>query len=215
MASQTKDQSKTLYICDICTELKQISSIKGCTHSFCLDCITKHVSSKLENNVANVPCPGLHCENLLHLESLISVLPKYVVDSWNYVLCMNLLNDLPISYCPFKDCSETLLTDDCKSIVKESECPTCHRLFCAECKVPWHSGIDCEEFRKLDEDERGNDDLMVRKLAKENKWGRCPRCKFYVERIQGCPHITCWCKYEFCYGCGLQWGKDCAGCVRD
>jgi E3 ubiquitin-protein ligase RNF144 len=57
--------------------------------------------------------------------------------------------------------------------------------------VPWHSGIECEEFQRLNEDERGREDLMLRELAKDKKWSRCPQCKFYVERTEGCPHMIC------------------------
>ncbi|CAI0466151.1 unnamed protein product [Linum tenue] len=32
---------------------------------------------------------------------------------------------------------------------------------------------------------------MVMDMAKSNEWGRCPQCKFYVERTEGCPHIIC------------------------
>lgn len=44
----------------------------------------------------------------------------------------------------------------------------CSNLFCAECKVGWHSGIECGEFRKLKR-----------------------KCKFYVEKLEGCFHILC------------------------
>jgi len=45
-------------------------------------------------------------------------------------------------YCPFKDCSALLLkdvpevrssTEPAVVVIKESECPECRRLFCAQC----------------------------------------------------------------------------------
>lgn len=35
----------------------------------------------------------------------------------------------------------------------------------------------------------------------------CPRCNVIVELESGCNHITCRCKHEFCYVCGLDWPK--------
>ncbi|CAN1814497.1 E3 ubiquitin-protein ligase RNF217 [Linum perenne] len=84
-----------------------------------------------------------------------------------------------------------LLVEPQEELIRESECPYCHRLFCAQCGVPWHSDVSCEVFQSLGEDERGREDIMVMEMAKSNKWSRCPRCLFYVERTEGCPHITC------------------------
>ncbi|XP_024630900.1 probable E3 ubiquitin-protein ligase RNF144A [Medicago truncatula] len=138
------------------------------------------------------------------------LLPKELFDKWNDALCEALFVTVPKFYCPFKDCSAMLL-DENEGVedIRESECPFCHRLFCARCHVPWHPGIDCEEYQTLNADERGREDLLVRELANEKKWRRCPTCKFYVEKTEGCLHITCrielvsagWCLFA---GAGLS-----------
>ncbi|GKE32965.1 zinc finger, C6HC-type containing protein [Tanacetum coccineum] len=76
-----------------------------------------------------------------------------------------------------------LLVDDDGGTVTSSECPHCNRLFCAQCKVTWHSGISCSEYQSLKKDERDPSDLMLRDLAKNKAWNRCPNCNFYVEKI--------------------------------
>lgn len=38
------------------------------------------------------------------------------------------------------------------------------------------------------------------------KFKQCPKCKFWVERIEGCSSMACRCGHEFCYDCG---GSDC------
>ncbi|KAM7260130.1 hypothetical protein ACFE04_015871 [Oxalis oulophora] len=106
-------------------------------------------------------------------------------------------------YCPLKDCS-ALLINDGESLVMHSECPYCRRFFCAQCKVPWHAGIECAEFQKLNKDERDAEDLMLLNLAQEKGWKRCPACKFYVEKSMGCLFMRCRCGVTFCYNCGLS-----------
>ncbi|KAG0003099.1 hypothetical protein BGZ79_001697 [Entomortierella chlamydospora] len=39
----------------------------------------------------------------------------------------------------------------------------------------------------------------------KNGWKLCSRCGAVVERAWGCVHITCICRYEFCYTCGEKW----------
>ncbi|RSL65567.1 hypothetical protein CEP53_003621 [Fusarium sp. AF-6] len=46
-------------------------------------------------------------------------------------------------------------------------------------------------------------------MATQNGWQQCKVCKRVVELEQGCNHITCKCKAEFCYVCGERW-KTCA-----
>jgi E3 ubiquitin-protein ligase RNF144 len=104
-------------------------------------------------------------------------------------------------------------------------------------KVAWHNGVDCAEFQRLGKDERGNDDLLLRKVAKDKKWQRCPKCKVYVERVAGCVYIVCRycfaaccpvqvtlmvflilqifrCRYCFCYLCGSPMTKGDHRCIR-
>ncbi|CAD8212372.1 unnamed protein product [Paramecium pentaurelia] len=35
-----------------------------------------------------------------------------------------------------------------------------------------------------------------------SKYKQCPQCKTWVEKISGCDHMTCRCKFQFCYACG-------------
>ncbi|KAM7480244.1 hypothetical protein LguiA_028457 [Lonicera macranthoides] len=202
--------------CEICVEQKQNNEmvrVHKCSHSFCSDCISKHVSVKIQDNVHVVACPGLDCEGVLRLENCMSVIPKEVIERWDEALTESLIIDSQKFYCPFKDCSAMLIKDT-EEVIRESECPECRRLFCAQCRSSWHSGIECEEFQNLNADERGREDLMVRELAKEKNWKRCPQCKFYVEKTQGCLHMTCRCKFQFCYACGATWTSTHGGCQR-
>ncbi|KAJ8621272.1 hypothetical protein MRB53_029801 [Persea americana] len=118
------------------------------------------------------------------------ILPPKLLDRWGNFLCESAILEQTKFYCPFKDCSALLLADD-RIAVTESQCPHCSRLFWAHCKVPWHSGIGCEEFQKLKVDDREREDIMVVKLAKKKKWQKCPRCGFIVERIEGCNTMKC------------------------
>ncbi|XP_043720464.1 probable E3 ubiquitin-protein ligase RNF217 [Telopea speciosissima] len=183
-----------------------------CRHSYCRDCIGKHVASKIQENAKLVKCPDLNCKTVLEPHHCRSVVPDEVLVRWSTTLCDSLILGSSRFYCPFKDCSGVMQVDNEGEVIRASECPYCRRLFCAHCKVPWHSEISCEEFQRLDKNDTTRQDLMAVELAKKLRWKRCPQCSFFVEKRDGCLHITCRCGFEFCYRCGSTWTETHGSC---
>ncbi|XP_059633281.1 E3 ubiquitin-protein ligase RSL1-like [Cornus florida] len=204
--SSSDDLHTPTFICEICVEPKSYNesfSIMGCTHSYCSDCMIKYVASKLQDNITQIRCPVSDCKGLLEPEHCRSILPPEVFDWWGSALCEAVILGSEKFYCPYKDCSALLINDPLNGeVIRQSECPNCYRLFCAQCNVAWHLGIECAEFQKLNKDEREKEDIMLLQLAKNQKWIRCPKCRFYVEKSAGCLFMRCRCGHTFCYNCG-------------
>ncbi|XP_027188938.1 E3 ubiquitin-protein ligase RSL1-like isoform X2 [Cicer arietinum] len=191
--SSNSNSNSVPFICEICTETKTTHDaffIGGCSHAYCSDCVAMYVASKLEENVINVRCPVSGCSGLLEAEDCRSILPAEVFDRWGKASCEALFDVSEKFYCPFADCSALLINDGTET-VEQSECPNCERMFCAKCKVAWHEGIECSEFEKLNSDEREKEDVMLMRLAKDMKWRRCPNCRFYVAKSEGCLYMKC------------------------
>ncbi|KAJ3704879.1 hypothetical protein LUZ61_008584 [Rhynchospora tenuis] len=148
------------------------------------DCLSHYLSTKIKENIPVVKCPEENCKALLELGMCRELLPSEVFERWECEVCESMVQGAQKFYCPFEDCS-AFMVDDGDEIMTHAECPNCRRLFCAACKVAWHSGLSCVEYGKLGEDERGKDDLLVIQVAKEKKWRRCPSCKYYVEKKDG------------------------------
>ncbi|GJR69096.1 zinc finger, C6HC-type containing protein [Tanacetum coccineum] len=150
--------------CDICmdtkTESEMFRNTKVCRHMFCFDCIRGHVAAKIQENITKVRCPDPNCKGVIGPEACRLIVPREVLDRWEDALCESLILGAEKFYCPFKDCS-ALLVDDGGGAVTSSECPHCNRLFCAQCKVTWHSGISCSEYQSLKKGRRDPSDLCV------------------------------------------------------
>ncbi|TVU05660.1 hypothetical protein EJB05_48831, partial [Eragrostis curvula] len=205
--------------CGICMEpMAPTEAHRGgaaCEHTFCGACLTGHVRAKVESGGGGgaVRCPDASCAAALDPELCRAALPADVFERWCAALCESLFLGARRTYCPFPDCSEMMVADDDgEGCITQSECQGCRRLFCARCAVPWHNGVSCDEFQRLGEGERGREDLLLVEAAREGKWKRCPRCRFYVELAHGCLHVTCRCGFEFCYGCGKRWELIHDGC---
>lgn len=79
----------------------------------------------------------------------------------------------------------------------EVMCRTCRTKVCTTCKRNGHRlGQDCPEDWELD---------TVLKIGENSGWRRCYKCRTLVELAQGCTHMTCRCKAQFCYICGAIW----------
>ncbi|XP_019433132.1 PREDICTED: uncharacterized protein DDB_G0292642-like [Lupinus angustifolius] len=197
-------------VCGICLDfIAESDMFRGgkCNDLFCIDCISKHVASKIQQNNLEVKCPIPSCSVELKPEYVLSILPKDVIDRWEFAKYESSITLSQKVYCPFKNCS-VLLVNDGKNgkVVTRCQCPYCHRLFCAQCKIPWHSQMSCKEFQMLKKNKGENYlDAKFLESAKANKWRKCPNCSFYVQRTSGCEHMTCRCGCNFCYRCGAKW----------
>lgn len=207
---------QTQRFCEICLENKetwQMFDNATCSHSFCYDCTSKHIISKIQDNIKVITCPGMNCSTVLDSNVCRSIIPEDVLEKWDESLCKSLILESQKVYCPFSDCS-VMLVNDSSEVITEIKCPLCQRLLCAACRVPWHSEFTCKEFQKMNSKKKGREELMVATLAKKKHWMKCPRCKLYVEKTEGCLHITCRCRYEFCYRCGSKWSSNHGGCKQ-
>ncbi|KAI9159653.1 hypothetical protein LWI28_000657 [Acer negundo] len=121
-----------------------------CTHSYCNACIASYIASKIQDSVSKIKCPDMNCEAVLEPHLCHEIIPKQVFARWKNALSKALIFGSKIFYCPYKDCA-AVMVDDNGEIVKESECPNCHRLFCCQCNVSWHVGLGwiVRSFRDL------------------------------------------------------------------
>ncbi|XP_058757862.1 E3 ubiquitin-protein ligase RSL1-like [Vicia villosa] len=210
---ESSNSSNIPFVCEICTDTKTMKEafyISGCSHAYCSDCVANYIGSKLEDNIVNISCPVPECKGSLEAQICRTILPAEVFEKWSKGLCEALINASQKFYCPFANCSALLINDETEAVTN-SECPNCNRMFCAQCKVPWHDGIKCSEFQKLNAGEREKEDIMLVRLAQNKHWRRCPNCKIYVARTMGCNIMRCRCQCSFCYKCGGTYTRTAAG----
>jgi hypothetical protein len=100
-------------------------------------------------------------------------------------------------YCPRPTCSVFLgsTADHLDNVV----CPRCATEVCVTCKQTVHPGEACGESLAVQQ---------VKALAREQHWQTCPGCAQIIDLQQGCYHMTCRCRMEFCYVCAARW-KTC------
>jgi ariadne-1 len=197
------------HTCLICYEnisIYEYFPLLSCCDKYHADCINKYLVSEVDGQKLPIKCPNCQV-NFLESDILerldADYRKKYYEASVKAVATMN---PEVYSCCPTPGCSYIFEPSGQTSFT----CPCCRKYYCLRCRVEFHSEYTCDEYHKyflnktLDEQE-------FFKTALGKKFKECPSCHFWVERTTGCNHMTCRCRYEFCYNCGGKYGTCSCG----
>jgi hypothetical protein len=99
-------------------------------------------------------------------------------------------------YCSKPTCGVWIPPSNIKKATLCAACPACRTKSCISCRGAHHGNGDCSQDPSV---------KATLQLASDEGWRRCYSCKVMVEHNQGCIHMTCKCKAQFCYICGLKW----------
>ncbi|CAI2382803.1 unnamed protein product [Moneuplotes crassus] len=194
--------------CKICLmgiESEKAYCISQCGHSFHQDCILMHLTTSIDQSKIPIKCPIEDCELDLGMDTFKDLLDESYLkrfELFSLKLCIqkegNFLN------CPNKDCEYVfcLEKEDHRGYF---QCPMCFEEYCIGCDTKWHPEFSCEKNQEINGNEplEANDQKAIDYALKENM-KRCPACKFWVSKIEGCNAMTCRCGASFCYHCGEQ-----------
>lgn len=116
--------------------------------------------------------------------------------------------------CPTPDCLYAFVPENDE--VKH-HCPRCDHEYCSNCLEQHDEHISCadaEERRKENDKEKWEEEQKNKNYIKEQA-KECPRCHSIIEKTSGCNHMTCNCRYVFCYRCGEGYENGSCGCNRN
>ncbi|KAL0567000.1 hypothetical protein V5O48_014992 [Marasmius crinis-equi] len=184
--------------CPIClTEVSNPVKL-GCGHEYCMACIRHFFTA----DINNFPIICIGDETKCMKPIALPVIEKYLTPSQFNALLETAFtrhiesNPQIYRYCNTPDCRQIYR---CDSTAKTRTCPSCLAAVCVKCHEERHDGMTCEERRvHVDpaEQERLND-----AWASEAGVKRCPSCRVWIEKIDGCNHMTCICGAHICWVC--------------
>ncbi|TFK17764.1 IBR domain-containing protein [Coprinopsis marcescibilis] len=175
----------------------------ACEHYWCRDCLVSVVDVFLRDESLH---PLRCCQKPLATADIsfylknTNLFKRYDIKRTEY--------DVPAQdrvYCSTPTCSSFLgSANDHRSPNRNRSgaivtCQACRARTCVTCRKPDHPQDTCSQNEAVEE---------VRALAKASGWQTCPTCAAVVELHHGCNHMTCRCRTEFCYVCGVLW-KNC------
>ena len=205
IAKQEKeDEKKQIKKCEICLEefslLDFTNYFLNCNciiHNVCFDNMVK---AAIENNNLPVKCPN--CKTPVHpnfIEDSLRNINPQLMEKYEHFSMNNFLlnNNDEYSSCPTPGCEYMFFFHPGEF---NFLCPMCNKNYCLNCKDEWHRGMTCQQYK--DSRDVSKLDNQFFQFVKGAKFKMCPKCKFWVEKNQGCNHMKCRCGADFCYLCG-------------
>lgn len=184
--------------CIACMTAHHDTKLLPCGHYMCTTCL-KHLfqTALKDNSLIPVTC----CQKELPISLMQLVLNKDEL----FLLCERKREKAIVNkmYCPNPVCSYLMDLDQLLRFSSSKSsviaCVSCAQALCICCKSFAHDG----ECNRDGSDPNGESQLV--ELAAFEGWKRCKRCYTFVSLKHGCNHITCVCRYEFCYICEEEW----------
>jgi hypothetical protein len=195
-----KELKKPITDCPICfCPLDDTAiQIENCEHKFCKECLQEHAKVNITDRKIPIPCPSANCKSTISFTTILDIVEdKALIEKYDNFALMNIfeLNPDKLSWCPSAGCNYGFEYDKSITLFK---CPMCSKTYCLKCRCEEHKGMTCEAYREKHQDKEFYD------LAKQVNMKQCPKCQFWIEKNDGCNHMTCRCRYEFCYVCGKE-----------
>lgn len=194
--------------CGICLETNWMYSRHCCQFPACDSCLEQYFASKVKQGIIQIECCNLTCHNYVHRDEISVKLHSDIKETFQKLLASTQIDKFT-KPCPRCNRIITMNPYNIKNKKKISstkiQCPDCQLEWCFRCHAPWHAKLSCKKFQK--------GDRLVKYWAKETNKGepnaqRCPKCKIYIQKIDGCNQIHCTrCQTKFCYRCGDKFLK--------
>ena len=181
--------------CGICGELiiNPFRVKLKCGHYFCTDCYFDYLKEKITNaNVSRILCMQHGCGTILESNFIKNILEgnKDLIEKYDKFLQRKKMLEQSdkIRFCPIPDCEGYA---EKKGKNKYVKCNYGHE-FCFDCGNKPHGKKKCADI--LDKE---FEEWKSHKIVK-----RCPCCRMWTEKNEGCNHMTCAeCKYQWCWLC--------------
>ncbi|XP_073647708.1 E3 ubiquitin-protein ligase RNF144A isoform X2 [Tursiops truncatus] len=169
-------------------------------------CLKQYVELLIKEGLETaISCPDAACPKQGHLQEneiecmvAAEIMQKYKKLQFE----REVLLDPCRTWCPASTCQAVCQLQEMGLQTPQLvQCKACDTEFCSACKASWHPGQGCPETMPItflpgetsSTFQLEEDDAPIK---------RCPKCKVYIERDEGCAQMMCKnCKHAFCWYC--------------
>jgi len=173
--------------CQICFESYNMNNnindiCELCNTYSCLSCFETYMLTKIKDNNITIKCM---CENKI-AKIISNYKIKELLSRSSYDLYERIVNrHKGLNNCP--KCLVEFYNEERKKVI---DCANCGVHICVRCETNHQENEPCKSI-----------------IIENSK--PCPKCGIYIDKIEGCDHMTCKnCKYEYSYNLSIDWQKN-------
>ncbi|XP_035278969.1 probable E3 ubiquitin-protein ligase RNF144A-B isoform X1 [Anguilla anguilla] len=199
-----------LLSCKLCLgefPLEQMTTITQCQCVFCTLCLKQYVELLIKEGLETaITCPDSACpkqghlqENEIELMVAAEIMQRYRKLQFE----KEVLLDPCRTWCPSSSCQAVCQLQEAEPAGAQLvQCSVCSLEFCSACRAGWHPGQGCQETPPTSSFLSAESSLFYKGDEDDAPIKRCPKCKVYIERDEGCAQMMCKnCKHAFCWYC--------------
>ncbi|KAM9778011.1 putative E3 ubiquitin-protein ligase RNF144A-A [Neosynchiropus ocellatus] len=201
-----------LVSCKLCLgefPLEQMTTITQCQCVFCTLCLKQYVELLIKEGLETaISCPDSACpkRGLLQENEIECMVASETMQRYKKLQFeREVLLDPCRTWCPSSTCQAVcqLKEADSPAMPQLVQCAVCALEFCSACKANWHPGQACQESNlPITAFLPGENSSFFKNEEDDAPIKRCPKCKVYIERDEGCAQMMCKnCKHAFCWYC--------------
>lgn len=213
-------RSDGTFTCSICEDDVEVSDsiTLGCGHCFCIDCWTQSIAVKMKygwkSEIATTLCPGYKCKYPIPDSVILKLLSgdETNIKKFREATARQFVQENKFTkWCPGRDCEYVVHTHNelKNSLVM---CKGCNYVYCFNCNdydIGDHRPCSCDQMKEWNGRAQGESESIKWLMANAKQ---CPKCHVYIEKNEGCMHMTCnkeigGCGYEWCWLCRGPWSE--------
>ncbi|KAK2465893.1 hypothetical protein APHAL10511_001534 [Amanita phalloides] len=187
-------------MCPVCFDDATTPVLLACKHAYCSECIRHYLMSASERKQFPLACAGDEdrCKVPIAIPVIQRFLSQQLFEELLDAAVTSYIEKQPaiFQYCKTPDCTQVYRRDRGRKMLT---CPSCFTSVCTGCNKEAHEGMTCEERELMndpEEQERRNEQWALVSGAK-----RCPSCRVFLQKTEGCNHMECRCGAHFCWLC--------------
>jgi hypothetical protein len=188
-------------LCPVCYSEISTPVQLACGHTYCTPCMRHFLTTACDTKVFPLLCLGdeAKCGVPVPIPTIQKFLTQLQFNRLVEAAFVVHLEQHPqeFKYCTTPDCTQIYRGDGSEPLVLH--CPSCFSTVCSACHEESHEGMSCAE-RKLHGDPAEQERLTQQWAARQGA-KKCPQCQAWIEKIDGCNHMTCNCGAHICWVC--------------